>query len=313
MHVFPDYAHENNAHMRISEIMHDTGTFISDHKLIIGLCIASATCGLMLNKYMQDDEYDQRLSDLNHVSGTVFKDVPLICLNETEPHPSTVFIFAHGIDTRATAAITQANNYIKSGIINSTCYTFNFHDKIKNLNFGQDRDCHMLASVYAKVHQKHPHANIVFVGLSRGASAIVNTIAHYTELDWSPVKAVILESPFEHVESLAHHMIYSYAFFVPYGKNIFYNLLKKITAYNPEGMQAIEMIKQFPHTIPLFVGYSKADKTVSPQGTEQFITNIQSTGRQIASWAAASGRHSTLTTQPAYAAAVQDFYKDIYN
>lgn len=268
-------------------------SYISEHR--IAICILATLClGITLHHYFfKADASDNKVS--------------LIPLNATNPNPSTVFLFAHGIDPRSNAATTQAARYINSGAITSTCYTFCFHDRLNTLNFGQEKDCDKLASAYAQVKEKHPHASLVLVGISRGASAIINTMAAHRDVDWSPVKAVILESPYEHVEGLIEHIMNSYAPFVLFGKNILYGLLQKLTAYRSQGIQSIDMIERFPQHIPLFISYSKTDKTVCPECTRTLIMNMQSSNHTITSYEAESGRHSTLAEQPAYAAAVQDF------
>lgn len=268
-------------------------SYISEHKMIVGI-LATLGLGITLNHHLfREDASDSEVS--------------LIPLNATNPNPSTVFLFAHGIDPRSDAGITQAARYINNGAITSTCYTFCFHDRLRTLNFGQERDCHMLARAYSQVREKHPHASIVLVGISRGASAIINTIAVQTNVDWSGVKAVILESPYEHVEGLTEHIMNSYAPFIPFGKNILYSLLQKLTAYRSQGIQAIDMVEHFPKHIPLLISYSKTDKTVSPECTRKVIMNMHSNNHPITSYMAESGRHSTLAEQPAYAAAVHNF------
>lgn len=269
------------------------GSYISDHKIAIGILTALGFYITLNHYFFKEDASDSAVS--------------LIPLNATDPNAAIVFLFAHGIDPRSSVATTQAARYIKSGAITGTCYAFCFHDRLKTLNFGQEKDCRMLKDAYMQVQEKHPHASIVLVGISRGASAIINSVAMHKDVDWSHVKAVILESPYGHVQDLTEHIMNSYAPFIPYGKNILYGLLKKLTAYCHNGLQTINMIEQLPKHIPLFIGYSKTDKTVCPESTITLIDHMQTSKHRITSYQAESGRHSTLCEQSAYAAAIQDF------
>lgn len=271
------------------------GSYIAEHKLAIGM-MATLALGITLNHYFFKEDTGSKVS--------------LIPLNISDQDPSTVFLFAHGIDPRSSVATIQAARYVQSGAISNTCYTFSFNDRLSILNFGQARDCRMLVDAYTQVREKHPHASIVLVGISRGASAILNTIAMHRDVDWSSVKAIILESPYDHVESLIGHIMNSYAPYIPYGKNILYNLVKKVTQYRHNGLQTIDMSKHLPKHIPIFVSYSKTDKTVSPECTRTLIARLESNEYPITSYAAESGRHSTLAEQPDYTVAVQQFLQE---
>lgn len=273
--------------------MQTVRTFITEHKKAITI-VAALGIGLSVTRYILSED------------ATESESPKLIALNETETDPSTVFLFAHGIDPRASVAISQPTAYIKNGAIDSTCYTFSFNDSVNTLNFGQERDCKLLLDAYTQVQQKHPHASIVLIGISRGASTIINMLAQ-EQGDWSPVKAVILESPFMSVDSLIEHISNSYTYYVPYGKNMLQKIIYSLPLYNPYGIQTINMIPQFPQQIPVFIGYSTADKTVAPGDAQTIIALLQNQGNKVTTYMAENARHSTLGTHADYCKAVRLF------
>lgn len=237
----------------------------------------------------------------------------LIALNESQANPSTVFLFAHGIDPRASVANTQPQRYITCGAINSTCYTFSFHDRIGTLNFGQDHDNALLYNAYQEVQHKHPQANIVLIGISRGASAIINTLATYKELDITKLKAVILESPYMSVDSLLEHIAKSYLSYVPYATSMLHTLINVFPLYNTHGLQTIDALPHFPQQVPVFIGYSMADKTVAPGDAQVAVKLLRAQGNLVTEYAATHGRHSTLATQHDYCNAVRLFLANIFS
>ncbi len=231
----------------------------------------------------------------------------LICLNKQRGTPATVFLFAHGIDPRSKTCKQQAQAYIDNNIITGPCYTFDFKDGLKTVNFGQQDDCNLLKDAYQKVIKKHKDTTIILVGISRGAVAILNTFATHPTIDWSPVKAVILESPYANVGDMAEQIASSYLFFIPFKKKLMRKLINILPNYNPEGMQTLTLIEHIKTTIPLFIGYSQADKTVPPEGTRCLIAALRADGHAVTSWPTPRGHHSTLACNAGFAQAARTF------
>lgn len=230
----------------------------------------------------------------------------LITLNAQEEQPHTVYLFAHGIDPRVCAAIKQPAKYIEHGVITSTCYTFSFNDRISTLNFGQARDCALLFAAYQKVREKHTESSIVLVGISRGASTIINMLAQ-EKGDWSPIQAVILESPYLSVDSLVQHISSLYVFYIPYSTSLLKKVVSTLPLYDHQGIQTISAVPHFPPTSPVLVSYSKKDKTVSPLDAQEIVRMLRAQGNHVLEYAAEEGRHSTLSLCPEYAKAVRTF------
>lgn len=235
------------------------------------------------------------------------QDAKLICMNNCTVNPATVYLFVHGIDLRSNTCTKQANMYIESNIITGPCHTFDFGDGLRTINLGQEKDCHLFASAYTQLRTKHPTANIILVGLSRGAVTILNTLALHSEIDWSPVKAAILESPYADITAMAEQIASSYMFFVPFKKALMRKIINSLPSYNRDGIQPIDMIEKIQHRFPIFIGYSEADKTVPAAGTQLLIDTLKSAGHTVTSWSSKTGKHSTLGANAAFSQAAREF------
>lgn len=240
------------------------------------------------------------------------QEAKLICLNNCMVNPSTVFLFAHGIDHRSNTCTAQAKAYIESNIITSPCYTFDFGDGIRTLNFGQEQDCALFVSAYTQLRAKHPDARIILVGLSRGAVTILNTLALHPELDWSPIQGAILESPYAQVGELAEQIAKSYMFFVPFKQSLMRKIINSLPSYKPEGMQPIDMIEKIKTHFPFFIAYSEADKTVPAAGTQMVIAKLKSAGHTVTSWSCKKGKHSMLGSNAAFSQAAREFLATLH-
>jgi dienelactone hydrolase len=234
------------------------------------------------------------------------QETKLICMNNCTVNPQTVFLFAHGIDLRSNTCTNQAKIYIESNIITGPCHTFDFGDGLKTINLGQENDCALFLSAYTQLRTKHPQASIVLVGLSRGAVTILNTVALHPEIDWSPVKAALLESPYAHVSAMAEQIASSYMFFVPFKQSLMRKIVNSLPSYNPDGMQPIDMIEKMKPSFPIFIAYSEADKTVPAAGTQLIIEKLKSAGHTVTSWSSKTGKHSMLGSN-----AAREFLKSI--
>lgn len=201
--------------------------------------------------------------------------------------------------------------YIESNIITGTCYTFDFGDSYNTLNLGQEPDCLLFINAYEQVRMKHPEASIILVGISRGAVTILNSLALHAHLDWSPVKAAILESPYAHVTALAEQIANSYMFFIPFNNKIMRKLIHSLPSYKQDGIQPIDMISNIAPSFPLCIAYSEADKTVPAAGTRMLIEKMQSAGHTVTTWSTQKGKHSMLGTDAGFTQAVREFLKMI--
>lgn len=240
---------------------------------------------------------------------TQSQEVKLLCLNECTNNPHIVYLFAHGVALRSNTAIKQALPYIDNNIIAGLCYTFDFGDSYKTLNLGQEPDCLLFINAYEQVRTKHPEAHIILVGISRGAVTILNSLALHAHLDWSPVKAAILESPYAHVTALAEQIANSYMFFIPFNNKLMRKLINSLPSYKHDGIQPIDIIGKITPSFPLFIAYSEADKTVPAAGTRMLIEKMQSAGHAITTWSTQKRKHSMLGTDMAFAQTAREFLK----
>lgn len=237
------------------------------------------------------------------------QEAKLICLNNVSVNPHTVYLFAHGIDLRSNTCTKQAIGYIDSNIITGPCYTFDFGDGIRTINLGQDNDCALFVNAYKQVREKHPHAAIILIGLSRGAATILNSLALYPDVDWSPIKAAILESPYAQVKELAEQIAKSYLFFMPFKQSLMHKVINSLPSYKPEGIQTIDMVGKIKTHFPFFIGYAETDKTVPAEGTRMLIEKLRSAGQDVMVFSSKKGKHSMLGSNAAYTQAAREFLR----
>jgi len=233
------------------------------------------------------------------------ENIDLTILNKNKTKDSdTVFLFSHGVDPRSNIGIRQAKEWIKNGIITGPCVTFNYGDSLRRLNFGQqiDSQCVQVAHEFAK--EKFPNKKIVFACLSRGCNAMITYLSENPETQKN-VAALIMESPYTDMKSVAHHIAKNYIWWFPNAKQIFYSLIKNLPNYNSEFPTAEEQIKKI-NDIPTFLIYSTADKTVPPQETKK-LGKILQENKKTAIVELQSGRHSKLSYNEKFRKKVTEF------
>lgn len=123
----------------------------------------------------------------------------------------TIFIFAHGIFD----ASCQAEQYKSVLPNNAMIISFDFNDAMRIpwiyrpflSSLAQENEIEQLNSVYESLvaffqDQKYPIPNIILIGMSRGASVILNFLARKNP---EHVAAAICESPFDSMQHVAAH------------------------------------------------------------------------------------------------------------
>lgn len=231
----------------------------------------------------------------------------LVLLNELTANPPLVYLFAHGVGMSPNTNAKQAKPYLDNNIITGPCYSFNFGDSIRSMNLGQENDCAIFISAYKQLVALHPTARIILVGISRGAVTILNSIALHPKIDWSPVQAALLESPYAHVTTIAEQIARSYMFFIPFHKTLMRKLMNLLPSYNVDGIQPITTIQKMKTHFPIFIAYSEIDKTVPASSTQQLIEKLESLNQAVTTWSSKTGKHSKLATNNAFASAAHAF------
>lgn len=126
--------------------------------------------------------------------------------------PEIIAFFVHGI---ADSGKRQVQSMLKTSdetpyLLSMPCEHFNFACSTEGwwrINFwlcdlGQHDELKQMHEALEKLRDKNPNAKFILVGISRGASAIINYCANYKNDD---ISACILESPYDHIENLIDH------------------------------------------------------------------------------------------------------------
>lgn len=133
------------------------------------------------------------------------------------------------------------------------------------LNFGQERDGVEFLNKIQRCKKQYPHANIVALGTSRGAMAIINGAKNTGD-----IKMVILEGC---PDTVAHTMQLRAAWVLrKVGiTSVLHYLLSCVTEYKTDGITPIKSVVSFPENIPVVVITSKADKNVPKECTDKLV------------------------------------------
>jgi len=146
-------------------------------------------------------------------------------------------------------------------IIQQPLYTFNFPDATRygfdgsQTSLGQDNEIQTLANEYEKIKDK----KIVLMGMSRGASTILNFIATRPS---ESVVAAIVESPFDSVtDALSTLCKMAGINWIPY--SILHNSPNLLFGkFNPKGISPIKVIHNINKELPVLIIASIEDQLI---------------------------------------------------
>lgn len=255
----------------------------SGHKTLIFTAAALITTGYLGYQWFK------RPQKLNVTE----ENIKLTILNQNKNNnPTVVSIFSHGLDLRKDVHKMQAQMYIDNNIITGPCITFNYNDSPRTFNFGQEQDIACLKTAYNFTRKKYPEAKIMLVGLSRGASTILNLLSQ-EELE--NIQGIILESPFSDIKTMTNHIAQCYLKYIPYSKTMLYNLVCSLPNYKSNGVHSIDTIKKIKTNVPMLVICSKGDKVVPAQQTEKLANALKKEGKQVELIVVEQGNHSKQT------------------
>lgn len=242
-----------------------------------------------------------------------------IIINEKEIH----FLFSHGIaDTHRQAFkyTHDTQNPAKSYIIPSRrLLTFDYPDAtLSKLRVNRHEVC--LAQDKEVIHLAHhfyhkidPASHTILVGVSRGASALVTFIDWYNP---QSVCALILESPFDSVDSVVRNMIHrSGLSWIPGSHHAGLALLCSIfKKYDANGIKPVESAKRITDQIPILLICSLQDMLVPAWSTMTLYAALRSTGnRHVYLLIIPEGSHAKLiehpTAGPLYQRTAHAFYR----
>jgi len=243
----------------------------------------------------------------------------LMCVNVIKAES---YLFSHGFADTLNQFCYYIKNYNwlgrgyenKNYILYNPVKSFNFPDAmckhIPNLYYtslGQSNEIASLKKAYdqmdtdkdATLDKKLYDNKRILFGISRGASTIINFLAKYksgkTKSD--KVKAVILESPFDHMESIImkHWFIELLAKLPFLNKERIYNIFCKITQYKDNGAHSINLVDKIDKNIPVMFVCSKSDKSVPYLATIKLYKKLIQSGHKKAHLLQLpNGRHARL-------------------
>lgn len=210
---------------------------------------------------------------------------------EESETPQPVCIFAHGLGGRADQKV-----YYKAYLPEGSALIGQNGPEWDEARYGaaagprqsclaQDDDIQVVFRQIASTVEKNPAANIILVGVSKGAATIINTVG------WLAVnhpgllrnlKAVILDSPFDTINSVAIELVRNHT------TSIVGSFLGSIAAwftghasmapsirrtqtiiypnYNPDGITPIKAVTEqwlhVPRNLPVIIAHSQADALI---------------------------------------------------
>ena len=227
-----------------------------------------------------------------------------MCMYTSQSNSSN-YLFCHGVGGNA----QQVTYYQSYGLLPKEAHSFNFNDWHDNqfdqtkTALGQRADIDVLRVQLNSLCKQL--SRIILYGVSRGAATIINFVGKEKPQN---VAALILESPFAHVDDVINN-------FVPGAWMLPTNLIMRSVypAYNPKGAHPINYLNRISSDIPIAFICSKEDKLVPYTSTVKLYKKLVESGRKnVHLLILERGQHANLLNQPEYLTFVQDFLKQ-YN
>lgn len=225
-----------------------------------------------------------------------------------------ITLFVHGIAD----SHTQADPF---KTVMTNVYTLDFDcsrqeaywplNMIYYCSLGQDNELAHMHHEFQKLNEQFPHADgFILIGVSRGASIIINYLARYQP---KKIKAVILESPFDTIENVIEYRAIRYGitdfvqtwipdFVQEYTPAWF--ALKNIAPllfwqFSYDGIQPGKVIHEITHNIPMLFVTVENDHSVPVSSTQNLIQALhEHDHKNIHHLHLTQGRHGKLIKGP---------------
>ncbi len=235
---------------------------------------------------------------------------------------STAYLFAHGFGATQQQGLQlfARTHCHQRWLMDNPIATFNFPDAKnddneyfrEHVNLGQEKDIERLRLAFEKTQQSLPESDLVLVGISRGATTIINFVAQHQP---EQVKALVLESPFDILSAVIKHLLARYyVSWFPFSEKITNKLCQKhFPEIKPDGIFPLGTIDKIPHTLPIIFIHAKKDKVVPINSSRRLYIKLKQTGHEHAYLVElASGDHGKIIQGPDsdfYLYTVHAFYK----
>ncbi len=176
-----------------------------------------------------------------------------------------VTLFVHGIADSGKQALPFAQTPGKPYIVPGPLAAFDFDCSTKYFwrihmpacSLGQENELEQLAREWQKLNEQFPLADgFILIGVSRGASTIINFLATHKP---KKVKAVIVESPFDTIETVIKAKVERFG--IP-AAPLMYAAPLVFWQFDPQGICPIKVIDQVEQDIPMLFVTVEGDHIV---------------------------------------------------
>lgn len=191
-----------------------------------------------------------------------------VAVDGSIPVRPIVVIFAHGLGGDASQVNWYNGTHEKDfNIVGSKCISFDFPDakNQETINLAQELDVETLRGVCSNYTTTH---DIVLVGLSRGASTILNYAARYPQ----GIRALVVESPFTSLDSIIYNKLNQYHVgWIPGATSVATWAVNTFVfpKYDKNGMKPIDSIKILDPNIPVLFVHSSKDQLINCNNSQE--------------------------------------------
>ncbi|MCX5922009.1 MAG: hypothetical protein NTX86_01645 [Candidatus Dependentiae bacterium] len=208
----------------------------------------------------------------------------VVCSTTQHGQDEPITVYSHGylcnkfFSKLLHASSEYGNKFCANAFITGPMKSFNYSDCLIPIltYFGQDGDVERLH------HACKDHKKVILVGVSRGASTIINYLGLCKP---NNIIAAVLESPYDHTEKIGDYFldVIFKSIMSEYGKNKFKKFLQLFFVnYKHNGIQPICLTAHIPHTIPLLFISSEHDGIIPSWSTKNLYDALREAGHQNA-------------------------------
>ena len=208
-------------------------------------------------------------------------------------------------------ALYYAYLYQQADIIPGVCVCYDHpNSTLRTATFGQKTDQDNLYQVITLVKEKNPHAELVLVGSSYGATTILNFLTQQPIDKLKCIKAAVLESPFINLESIIMHRWPRYLYSL--GTSLVSLLARCLPSYTSYAVTVLD-VQKTSRAIPIFIGAMHHDPVVPYTDVVTIVTHMCAINVAPVYFFTSTTvqQHSYLCKDNAYTRAVNRFYCDI--
>lgn len=253
--------------------------------------------------------------------------IPTIPNEHSQPAEKITSLFSHGIaDTRLQAykyAQITPNGFPNDNyLINNRHHiliSFNYPDAGKSIRINRKETSLAQENEVKALHEAHANidngAGVVGLGVSRGASAFIVWLGtHPDESKIQNIRALVLESPFDSIDSVLRYVIGEKLYKSPRIRAFCHGLVSFIfSKYDKDYITPLEAAPTVPMNIPILIICSEEDTRVPADLSKKLYDELRVTGHDEVHFVKLKqGAHGKLiegTGSDTYRNVVHAFYK----